>query len=338
MRQTFEIAKREFRNLFYSPVGWLVLIIFAIQLGSLLTGSLSSRSVRVWSGLSEGMLSLTFNMLFSGGNSIIRGIVGNLYLYIPLLTMGLLSREFNEGTIKLLYSSPVSVMEVVLGKYVAVMGFALLMVGIVASFGVLLGLFIINNIDISLLLWALFLLYLLICTYAAIGLFISSLTNHQFVAAIGVIGVLFGLNYASTMTTEGMPEFIAVILVWLRGVSFLYSFQGFIGTWDILYFILMITMFLSFTYIRLQSLRETKPWWTLTGKYIATALLVLTMGYLTSRPQFKYYKDVRRAELIDTKILISRDDVPKWRVILMQVIPGTMILTASVLLIRRRRK
>ncbi len=338
MRQIIEIAKREFRNLFYSPVGWLVLIIFALQIGSLLTGSLSSRSVRVWSGLSEGMLSLTYNMLFSGGNSIIGGIVGNLYLYIPLLTMGLLSREFNEGTIKLLYSSPVDIFEVVLGKFLAIMGFALLMVGIVAGFGVLLGLFIINNIDISLLLWSLLLLYLLICTYAAIGLFISSLTNHQFVAAIGVVGVLFGLNYASTMTTEGMPEFISVLLVWLQGVSFLYTFQGFVGTWDILYFILMIVLFLGFTYIRLQSLRDSKPWWDKTLKYAMMLVVVLSIGYVSSRPQFKYYTDVRRAELIDTKILISRDDVPKWRVILMQVIPGTMIVFATVVITRRRRQ
>lgn len=337
MNQILEITKRELRTLFYSPVGWLVLIIFVIQLGSLLSANLQSRSFRVWQ-TNEDILSLTYNILFSGGNSIITGMVRNLFLYIPLLTMGLLSREFSDGTIKLLFSSPVKVWDIVFGKYLAVITFALIMVGIVGIFGVILGVFIIDYIDVGLLIWGLILLYLVICTYSAIGLFISSLTSYQFVAALGVVGVLFGLNYASTMSVEGMPEFLSAMLLWLRGVSFIYWFKGYIGSWDMLYFILMIAMFLGFTYIRLQSLRETKPWWTLAGKYLTTALLVFTIGYLTSRPQLKYYTDVRRAELTDTRILITRDDVPTWRLIFMQVIPGTMILTASVLLIRRRRK
>ena len=44
------------------------------------------------------------------------GLVGKLYLYLPLLTMGLMSREINNGTIKLLYSSPIKVREIVFGN------------------------------------------------------------------------------------------------------------------------------------------------------------------------------------------------------------------------------
>lgn len=337
MRQIIEIAKREFKTLFFSPIGWIVLAIFTIQLGSILSGSLGYRTIRVW-GSTEGSLSLTYNLLFSGSQSLIRGVVSNLYLYIPLLTMGLLSREYSEGTIKLMYSSPIRIIDIVLGKYVAIAIYSLLMVGVVAFFGLLMGLFIINNIDIQLLLWSLFILYLLICTYTAIGLFISSLTNHQFIAAIGVIGVLFCFAFLNSMSSDGMPDIVLVMLSWLQGVSFLYTFQGFVGTWDILYFILMIVLFLGFTYIRLQSLRDSKPWWDKTLKYAMMLVVVLSIGYVSSRPQFKYYTDVRRAELIDTKILISRDDVPKWRVILMQVIPGTMIVFATVVITRRRRQ
>lgn len=337
MNQILEITKRELRTFFFSPVGWLVLTIFVIQLGSLLSANLQNRTFRVWQ-INEDILSLTYNMLFSGGNSIITGMVGNLFLYIPLLTMGLLSREFSDGTIKLLFSSPVKVRDIVLGKYLAVITFALIMVGIVGVFGIILGIFVIDNIDVGLLIWGLILLYLVICTYSAIGLFISSLTSYQFVAALGVVGVLFGLNYASTMSVDGMPEYLSIMLVWLRGVSFIYLFKGFIGSWDLLYFFLMIAMFLTFTYIRLLSLRESKPWWTLAGKYVAVALIVFTIGYVSSLPSMRYYMDVRRAEITDTRILITREDVPKWRMIFMQVIPGTMIITASVLLIRRRRK
>lgn len=337
MQQTLEITKRELRTLFYSPVGWLVLLIFVLQLGSLLSANLQSRSFRVWM-INEDILSLTYNMLFSGGNSIITGMVSNLYLYIPLLTMGLLSREFSDGTIKLLFSSPVKVRDIVFGKYLAVITFALIMVGIVGLFGAILGMFVIDSMDVGLLLWGLLLLYLVICTYSAIGLFISSLTSYQFVAALGVVGVLFGLNYASTMSVDGMPEYLSSMLVWLQGISFIYVFKGFIGSWDLLYFVLMIAMFLTFTYIRIQSLREIKPWWTLAGKYAAATLIVLTIGYVSSQPSMRYYMDVRRAEMLDTRILITRDDVPKWRMIFMQIIPGSMILISSTLIIRRRRR
>jgi ABC-2 type transport system permease protein len=334
MNRISEIARREIRSLFYSPVGWLVLIVFTIQLGSLFSANISRRTVSVW--LQEDILSLTYNMFFSYGG-IISGMAGNLYLYIPLLTMGLLSREFSDGTVKLLWSSPVRVKDIVLGKYFSMMAFAGVMVAIVGALGAVLGAFVIKSMDVQLLLVSLLLLYLLICTYAAIGLFVSSLTSYPFVAALGTVGVLFGLNYLSRLKVNGMPGFLAAILEWFRGISFLNSFKGYVGSWDIFYFLLLIALFLGLTFVRLRSMRETKPWWVRATRYAMVIAIVVICGYFSSRPEVRYYADVRRADLTDTSLLIKRQDVPHWRMVFMQLIPGGLIAFAVVRVVRRLR-
>src|SRR5690606_28313783 len=106
-----------------------------------------------------------------------------LYLYIPLLTMGLISRETSSGTIKLLYSSPIKVREIVFGKYLAMIVYSLVLVTIVTIF-VISGIAQIESPDTGMLMTALLGFFLLLCAYAAIGLFMSSLTTYQVVAAI----------------------------------------------------------------------------------------------------------------------------------------------------------
>ncbi len=337
MRQMSAIARREMKVLFFSPIGWLVLIVFCIQLGSLLSANLSSRTYSVW-GISEISTSLTYNILYGNGASLIPGIASELYLYIPLLTMGLLSREFGEGTMKLLLSSPVRVRDIVLGKYFSMMGYAGVLVGFIGVLGILLGLFVIDNPDIGLYLWSLFLVFLVICAYAAIGLYVSSLTNYQFVAAIGTVGVLFFLNYASRLSVAGSDSVFSAILIWLQGFSSLSSFKGFVGSWEILFFVLVITLFLGLCYLRLQNVRNPGSWWKKAMRVAMLVFIVISLGYISSRPSMKYYADVRSSEVSDTKILIDRTDVPTWRFLLMQGIPVIFLITGSIMVIRRSRQ
>ena len=58
-------------------------------------------------------------------------VLGYLYLYIPLLTMGLMSREFSSGSIKLLYSSPVRASQIVAGKFLSVMVYGAVLMGVI---------------------------------------------------------------------------------------------------------------------------------------------------------------------------------------------------------------
>src|SRR6187402_3432774 len=116
MKTLFKIAKTELALLFYSPIAWFLLVAFLFQCGLAYTGVMENYlTTQEMGGQALSWLSsLTFK-IFAPPYGIWPALVGKLYLYLPLLTMGLMSREINGGTIKLLYSSPIKVREIIFG-------------------------------------------------------------------------------------------------------------------------------------------------------------------------------------------------------------------------------
>ena len=112
MKMIIKIAKTELQSLFYSPIAWLLLVVFAYQVGMIMSGLLEDIVVRQAMGYGAWLVYSIFGELF--GN-----IQGTLYFYIPLLTMNMISRDLSGGTIKLLQSAPLRNVEIVLGKYLA---------------------------------------------------------------------------------------------------------------------------------------------------------------------------------------------------------------------------
>ena len=126
MKIIYKIARLELLNLFYSPVAWLLLILFVFM-----TGSEFGKSIEIFSKhqeLEPWPLNAISQSIFEG--VLWRRVVNLFYMIMPLLTMGLISQEFNRGSIKLLFSAPISGRHIVLGKYLGVMLYGLLMVGI----------------------------------------------------------------------------------------------------------------------------------------------------------------------------------------------------------------
>ena len=122
------IARTDLAILFYSPIAWFILIVFSFLTTSSFTGG------------KEVSLS---GICFLGSYGFLSSVVSNIYIYIPLLTMGLISRETASGSIKLAYSSPVTSGQIVLGKYLAAIGFGccLMLVPIASAiYGGLVGL------------------------------------------------------------------------------------------------------------------------------------------------------------------------------------------------------
>lgn len=116
MKTILKITKNELSTLFYSPIAWLILIIFTFQSGMSYAHAWSEalRSL----ALGYNLYGMTERLLL-GWQGAISGMQGDLYLYIPLLTMGLMSQEYNRGSIKLLYSSPVTNKQIIFGKYLS---------------------------------------------------------------------------------------------------------------------------------------------------------------------------------------------------------------------------
>ena len=216
MKVIYKIAKAELSFLFCSPIAWLILIIFTFQSGMAFADNISQYiSTQAANGY---MGELTERIFASYPEGVLLQMQSNLYLYIPLLTMGLISKEKNTGSIKLLFSSPINNVQIVLGKFSAMMVYGLILVGILLIF-VLFANFTIRDFDLAAILSALLGIYLLICAYAAIGLFMSTLTAYQVVAAVGTLAVLTILNFIQEVGTD--IAFIRDLTYWLsiRGRS-----------------------------------------------------------------------------------------------------------------------
>ena len=175
MKKIYKLALTELQTLFYSPVAWLILVIFLFQVGMTYCSILEPKVMGQELGRMQGNLTMS---IFSGLRGLFEAIQRNLYFYVPLLTMGLMSREFGSGSIKLLYSSPITNTQIILGKFLAMMVYGLCMLGGVFVV-VLYSACIVQNFDMPVVLAGMLGIYLLFCTYASIGLFMSSLTTFS---------------------------------------------------------------------------------------------------------------------------------------------------------------
>ena len=282
MKMVFKIAKMELQSLFFSPVAWLLLVIFAYQVGMTISGLLEDIVVRQAMGYDAWRITSIFGRLFAE-------MQGYLFYYIPLLTMNMISRDLSGGTIKLLQSAPLRSVQVVVGKYLALMVFGLAMIGVLL-FYVVFGLFTIENMDIPYVLTGILGIYLLLCAYAAIGLFVSSLTSYQVIAAFGTLFVLMILNYVGMLWQN--YEFVRDITYWLSIQGRVGEFiQGLICSEDVLYFLIVIGMFLAWTTLRLINQVQKRTWTTRWGAYLGIFVLAMGIGYLSSRPTLMGYYD-----------------------------------------------
>ena len=287
MRAIYKIARSELRILFYSPIAWLILTIFVFQVFASFLGLLSWAVDSRVMGYLKGYQ--TFTIFVNGGMAPYTTVQNYLYLYIPLLTMGLISREYSSGSIKLLFSSPVSSMQIMLGKYLSMMIYGLMMMGTILI-PIIVSYFSIKDMDVPLVLSGLLGLYLLMCTYTAIGLFMSSLTSYQIVAALGTLTLISFLNLIGNQwqSIEGVRD----VLHWFSIVGRANeSVRGLICSEDILYFILVSAMFIGLSVLKLQFARQSSSMMEKVGKYAGLVACVIAIGYITSRPAMKIFYD-----------------------------------------------
>jgi ABC-2 type transport system permease protein len=294
MRIIFKIAKNEVRNLCYSPVAWFLAIVFLVQCAvsyaPILAMGTMGQEIMLKNNPKFKFSGSFTSGIFFGGDGIFANALQNLYLFIPLLTMGILSREINNGTVKLLYSSPIRLRELVLGKYLALMIYNLALVGIMGIFMVS-GALQIQFIDYPVLLSATLGFYLLACAYAAIGLFMSSLSTYQIISGIGTFVILFILSRIGGLWQK--YDFVRDLTYFLsiagRTAKML---AGLITTKDVIYFVIVIYMFLGFTLFRLKAERESKPLAVNVLRYLAVIVSGVLIGYVSSRPALTGYWDV----------------------------------------------
>ncbi|RFS21782.1 ABC transporter [Chitinophaga silvatica] len=286
MRRIYKIAKAELFTLFYSPIAWMILIVFTFQTGMMFAGRLQEILRAQNMGFANRFITAN---IFTGNLGLLSAVQNYLYLYMPLLTMGLMSRELSSGSIKLLYSSPVTSSQIIRGKFLAMMIYSLILTGVIMVY-VIIGLCTIPNFDLPSVWSGLLAIYLLMCAYSAIGLFMSSLTSYQVVAALGTLVLLAMLSYMNKVWQD--ISFVRDITYWLsisgRCNEMVY---GLICSEDVLYFLIVICMFLTLSIQKLQANRTHSSFAVVWGKYLVVVLAAMMLGYVTSRPIFMAYYD-----------------------------------------------
>lgn len=240
------IIRKELHMLFISPLAWLLLAliqavsawVFLVRLDAFLEIQPQLLQIANPPGITEVIISPVF---------MIAAVL--LLMITPLLSMRLLAEERRNHTLTLLMSAPVSITDIVLGKFLSLVLFFSAVIVLVATlcFSLRTG----GALDYGLLLSNTLGLFLLAACFSALGLYVSSLTAQPVIAAAGSLGVLLGLwliDLANDITAG-----------WLHHFSLLKHFgrfnQGLIDTFSIAYFILFTATFLVLTIRRLDGER-----------------------------------------------------------------------------------
>lgn len=242
----FTIGFRELRGLFLSPLAWAVLAVVQVILALLFLGRVDELQLYQSQLLAmknpPGVTELVVPQLF-GTAAII------LLFVIPLITMRSIAEERRNRTLPLLFSAPVSMTEIVLGKYLGVLLFLLVIVVLVAAMplSLLLG----GTLDFGLLGAALIGLTLTLASFAAVGLFMSTITQHPAVAAVGGLGVLI-LFWILDISGQGnvQTNMLAYLSMFNHYQPFL---RGVFDTGDAMYHGLVVVTFLGLSIRRLDA-------------------------------------------------------------------------------------
>ncbi len=235
------IARREFSAMFLSPLAWVILAVIQIILSYMFLANLDNffllQPQLIQLQNTPGVTDIVITPLMQ-----VAAIV--LLMVMPLLTMRTLAEEKRNRTLSLLVSAPLGMSEIVLGKYLALVMFVFVLISMLMLMP--LSLFLGTSPDVGKL-QAIFLgMLLLLSAFAAIGLYLSSLTENQTIAAISTFGVLLMLwiiDWIGASLDNGQTV-VAYLSLLQHHQALL---EGVFDTADIAYYLLLITGFLGLT-------------------------------------------------------------------------------------------
>lgn len=273
MKTITRIARTELASLFFSPIAWFILVVFSTITGSEFWG--------VFQKIAGSDYGVSVTQYLFMDNGLFSKISSSLYIYIPLLTMGLISNEVSSGSIKLPYSSPITSFQFVAGKYLASATFGLTLL-IVPVLAILYSAAHMPHFDWPAVIVGLLGLWLLICTYCAVGLFMSSLTSYQVVAALYTFIALAAMRYVGSMGQD--IDWVSNITYWLSlNGRAEYMFAGALRSVDVAYFIIIIALFVAAATLRIAMPRRSIGGAKRTAIYLATVAAAVVAAFATSR-------------------------------------------------------
>ncbi len=223
------IIKKELKSYFFTPIGWVFIGLFLAV-------------------ISFVFYTYTFSSGYLNFEYIIWDSTVVLAFIIPVLTMRMFAEEKKSGTDQLLMTSPKSIFSIVLGKFFAAtlvviigMLFMFIYYGILRHFG-----------EVSLIepLVAMLGFLLLSMSYISFGMFVSSITENQVIAAIISIGFFLTLSFLQNY--EGFVEIFSLVQMYQKFP------QGIISLKEVVGYATFILLFINMTIIILQRRKSVK--------------------------------------------------------------------------------
>jgi len=174
-------------------------------------------------------------------------------IVMPALTMRVFAEEKRSGTYELLLTAPVRTGEIVAGKFIASATFTLIMVALAWIFPIILMIF--GDPEVGVMFSGYLGLALLAITFVAVGLFTSSLTQNQIIAAISSFGLLILLFVISWPAEAGGGVIWSLLKYLSLPEHFSTLVRGVIDTSDLVFFLSMILVALFLTQRSVESAR-----------------------------------------------------------------------------------
>jgi ABC-2 type transport system permease protein len=231
----FAIMKRDFKSYFNSPIAYVIIGLFMFIMGLFFNSGLMSNS-------SDFM------------GSIVGSMSSMLIFIIPILTMRTIAEDKKNGTEVLLITSPTRITEIVLGKFLAAYCVFLIMTAFTLIFPIIL--MVLGNPDVALILSSYLGFILYGAVFISVGVFASSMTENQIVAAIISFVSLFAIT-ALDFLASFFSGFINKAIVWLS-LNQRYSDFG-SGIIDLTSIVFMLSFTAVFIFLTVRVI-EHKRW------------------------------------------------------------------------------
>jgi len=253
MKNSWIIAKRDLGSFFNSPIFYVITTVFLIIYSYIFVNILSFFSMQSMQSGQLQQMGIALNVNEMVIEPSFQNMAVVLLLIIPIVTMRSFAEEKKSKTFRLLLSSPVHLKEIILGKFLACMIVITLMV-LISSYSI--GfLFMIGEPDIGPVLTGYLGILLTAGCYVSVGIFASSLTENQIVAAVVTFGfslfmwvIGWGAQTANS-TTGQVLEYLSIIEHMDRFL------KGMIETSDLAYYLSFIIFGLFLCYRTLDSNR-----------------------------------------------------------------------------------
>ena len=245
------ITRKELASYLTSSMSYLMLGIFL-----LLTGYMH------WSGLKyfaeysaqagmDGPLQFSLNDVLQ---SLFENYSVLLTFIIPLMTMRLMAEEQKQHTLEFLLASPASTFEIVMGKFLAAMAWYSVMLAITSFYP--LSVTTMATLDYGPILSGYFGFLLLGAGFVSVGLFASSMTQHQMVAGLIGFAVLLMLYLLSWLSSTGGSTEVGWGIGYFSISEHLSPFvKGLLRSTDVVYWLSLTFVFLLATHQRTEALR-----------------------------------------------------------------------------------